>query len=244
MDASPDFGLYSNASTGPKAVEYSKDHSVPLPQYLIDYHASVKARRQDSRMLSELFQSQLYVFLARSWASKRVLEIGLYVGFSAMVWSHAIGPDGSITALELSPELAQEAQEAMAENKVDNVQVIVGDASQTISQLCPNEPYDLAFIDADKPSYPKYLALLLEKSQPGAQKRLLRPGAIIVADNVLRYGHVVDSSLGEEQWPVTFNRTQQLEAMRNFNDRCSMEPRLEVFMLPFWDGLVLARLID
>ncbi|PHH64143.1 hypothetical protein CDD82_1786 [Ophiocordyceps australis] len=244
MDASPDFGLYRNETTGAKAVEYSKQHSVPLPQFLVDYHASVKAGREDSIMLSELFQSQFYVFMVRSWATKRVLEIGLYVGFSAMVWAHAIGPDGTITALEISPQCAKEAQEVLDQNRIGNVQIIVGDASQTISQLCPDEAYDLAFIDADKPAYPNYLSLLLQQSQPGARRRLLRPGAIIIADNVLRWGHVVDSSLGEHQWPSHFSRTEQLVAMRSFNDRCSAEARLEVFMLPFWDGLVLARLID
>lgn len=64
-------------------------------------------------------------------ATPSVLEIGVYVGYSAMLWSHATGPDGVVTGLEFSPELAQIARDAVAKQGLDNVEIIVGDAAET-----------------------------------------------------------------------------------------------------------------
>ncbi|GAB0134975.1 hypothetical protein EsDP_00003327 [Epichloe bromicola] len=233
--------LYDDKSSGDKVSEYADSHSTPLPRHMTDYHARAAESRSDSHMLSSNFQSKLHLFLARAINAKRVLEVGVYVGYSAMLWAHATGPDGQVTGLEHDPELAGIARSALAKEGVHNVDIIVGDAAETLS---PSTPYDIVFLDADKTGYSNYLSVVLDRSRPGGANRLLRPGSLIVADNVLRRGHVADSTRtdGEmddkEQWGL------HVEAVRRFNDQVIAEKRLETFLVPLWDGLGLIRLVD
>lgn len=112
------------------------------------------------------------------------------------------------------------------------------------------EPYDLVFIDADKISYPTYLSLILSLSSPSTTPRLLKPGGVIIADNVLRRGLIADSSdanpwtlklknQGEALW-----KSGDMKALDEFNKQMVNEPRLETFLMPMFDGLGMARLLD
>ena len=118
------------------------------------------------------------------------------------------------------------------------------DCSARLPKVNPSTPYDIIFLDADKTGYSNYLSLVLAQSQPGSTSRLLRPGGLIIADNVLRRGHVADPSktdgaeLESEQWDL------HIEAVRRFNDQVVSEKRLESFLVPLWDGLSLIRLVD
>jgi predicted O-methyltransferase YrrM len=90
---------------------------------------------------------------------------------------------------------------------------------------------------------------MLAMSQPGSPDRLLKPGAIIIGDNVLRRAHVVDESLKESMaadwpdWPAQ-EREEQVAALREFNELVKAEQRLENFVVPLWDGASLIRLVD
>jgi predicted O-methyltransferase YrrM len=130
-------------------------------------------------------------------ASPPVLEIGTFIGFSTMAWSTAVGPDGHVTALEFVPAYAKLAEEAWAKDGIENCEILVGDAAESMKKLATTitEPYDLIFIDADKVSYPNYLDLVLSNSKPdGSGVRFLKKGGIIIADNILRRGLIADSS--------------------------------------------------
>ncbi|PQE28483.1 O-methyltransferase family 3 protein [Rutstroemia sp. NJR-2017a BBW] len=123
-----------------------------------------------------------------------------------------------------------------------------------------HQPYDLIFIDADKSSYPAYLSLILSLSPPnsypinvpslsypGSHPRLLRPGGLIIADNLLRRGLVADSSAANPWAKRTAESTWKegdLNALKEFNDAFVGEKRIESFMLPLWDGVGLGRLRD
>lgn len=113
-----------------------------------------------------------------------------------------------------------------------------------------SEPFDLIFLDANKDAYPKYLDIILEKSRPGQTNRLLKPGGLIVADNVLRRAIVADPTPSNPQYVVDVKRHGQegseafVKALREFNDKLVGEPRVEAFLLPFFDGLGLGRLVD
>lgn len=231
--------LYATPELSRKVTEYSEQHSTPLPKYITDFHTSIAANRDDSYFMSSNFQSQWNYVLARSIGAKRVLEIGVYVGYSAMVWSHAVGPEGRVTGLEFEPKYAKIANDAFAANRIMNVEIIVGPAAETLPKLSPSEPYDIVFIDADKTGYPGYLKQLLEGSQPGSTRRLLRPGALVVSDNVLRRGLVADLDTVLEE-----DRMKHILAVREFNDLCVSNPRLETFLLPLWDGVNITRLVD
>ncbi|KAF5018184.1 hypothetical protein F66182_9841 [Fusarium sp. NRRL 66182] len=235
--------LYTTPQLGQKVTDYAAQHSTPLAKHISDYHADISANRKDSYYMSSVFQSQYNIFLAKSIGAKRVLEIGVYVGFSALVWADAVGPDGLVTGLEYEPEYAELSKKAFAANGINNVEIVVGPASESLPRLNPSEPYDLVFIDADKSGYPGYLKQLLELSRPGSSNRLLRPGALIVSDNVLRRGLVVDEkAIGNDE--LTGAQLTNVMALREFNDLSLRNPRLETFVVPLWDGVNVSRLLD
>lgn len=110
------------------------------------------------------------------------------------------------------------------------------------------EPYDLVFIDADKSSYPTYLSLILSLSTSTATTRLLRPGGLIIADNILRRGLIADSSdtnpyavraKSENLW-----QEGDMDALKAFNKQMVESDRLDTFLMPMFDGLGMARLLD
>jgi predicted O-methyltransferase YrrM len=213
------------------------------------------------------FQGQCHVFLAHTIGAKRVLEIGVYVGYSSLVWAHAVGPEGKVTGLEFSDEYAKLARDAFEKYGVKNAEVIQGNALQTyeflvwftpiifinltdsLPELNPEEPYDLIFIDAQKSGYPEYLRQILAKSQPGSSSRILRKGGLIVGDNVLRRGLVADDS-SDNPWSQghqqrsEYETDRDLEYLREFNDLMHQSDRLEAFLMPLFDGFGLGRLLD
>jgi predicted O-methyltransferase YrrM len=235
--------LYASPQLGQTVASYAEQHSTALPKYISDYHAEISANREDSNYMSSIFQSQFNKFLVKSTGTKRVLEIGVYIGFSALVWADAVGPDGLVTGLEFEPEYADLSKKAFEANGVKNAEIIVGPASESLPKINPSEPYDLVFIDADKTGYPEYLRQLLELSKPGNSNRLLRPGALIVSDNVLRRGLVADDkALGDDK--LEGDQLKNILAIREFNEMALNSPRLETFLLPLWDGVNISRLID
>ncbi|KAK8920716.1 putative caffeoyl-CoA O-methyltransferase 2 [Metarhizium anisopliae] len=242
--------LFDDQASGDKVSEYADAHSTPLPAHITAYHAHASASRHDSEMLSSNFQSKLHLFLARSIGAKRVLEVGVYVGYSAMLWAHATGPDGLVTGLEYSPELAKIAQDALAKEGINNVEIIGAEnekltcAPTSLPKVSPSTPYDIIFLDADKPGYSNYLSIILANSQPGSKNRLLRPGGLIIADNVLRRGHVADPSKTDREVEDADLWNLHIEAVRKFNDQVVGEKRLESFLTPLWDGLSMIRLVD
>ncbi|OTA70479.1 S-adenosyl-L-methionine-dependent methyltransferase [Hypoxylon sp. EC38] len=240
--------LYATATLNERVTSYSESVSLELPQHIRDYHARIYKERDDSNYMISTFESQALIFLARTIGAKRILEIGVYVGYSAMAWRHAVGPQGKVTGLEYDGEYAEAAKKIWRENGYDNIEVHVGDAAETLPKLADvSEPYDIIFIDANKTGYPVYLKQILEKSQPGAKNRLLRPGGIIAADNTLRRGLVADSSPDNPWRSVDFDgswESKAVAAVREYNKAAANEPRLETLLLPLWDGLNLARLVD
>ncbi|KAE9973571.1 hypothetical protein EG328_004310 [Venturia inaequalis] len=158
-----------------------------------------------------------------------------------MAWSSAVGPDGHVTTLEYSPEYAKVAEEALARENIKNCDIMIGDASDSLEKLAAGsqEAYDLIFIDADKISYPKYLRFILENSK-GEGRRILKKGGIIVADNILRLGVIADSS-DANPWS---KKVGDLEAIDVFNKKLVEEKRLDTFLMPLFDGLGMARLLD
>ena len=117
-------------------------------------------------------------------------------------------------------------------------------AQSRLPKLRPSAPYDIVFLDADKSGYPNYLSVILANSQPGSTGRLLRPGGLIVADNVLRAGHVADPTRTDRRISDEKVWNRNIEALRQFNDDVARETRLESVMLPLWDGVSLIRLLD
>ena len=167
-------------------------------------------------------QAPFLTFLARLLGATQALEIGTFTGLSALSIARGLAPGGRLLCCDVSEEFTSIARRAWARAGVaDRVELRIGPAAQTLATL-PAEPYlDLAFIDADKAGYPVYWAEIVPR---------MRPGGVIVVDNVLQGGRIID--------PGT---SAGALAMVAFNDLVLADDRVESVMLPVADGLTLAR---
>lgn len=173
-------------------------------------------------MQSAVEQGPLLAFLVGLVGARRVVEVGTFTGFSALSMARALPPDGTLIACDISEEWTAHARAAWAEAGVDDrIDLRIGPALTTLRAL-PSEPeLDLAYLDADKPGYVDYWEELVPR---------LRPGGLLVADNVLFHGQVTDPHAGGGA-----------AAIRRFNDHVAADPRTEAVLLTVADGLTLAR---
>jgi predicted O-methyltransferase YrrM len=175
-------------------------------------------------------QGKLLYLLARTCGARRILEIGTLGGYSAICLARALPADGSLISLEIDPKHAAVARDnIVAAGLSDIVSVVVAPALESLAQLqsAQAEPFDLVFIDADKPNNPKYLRAALA---------LAHPGTLVVVDNVVRGGAVVDGS-GDD--PNIAGTRACLEMMAH-------DPRLESTAIQTvghkgYDGFALGR---
>ncbi|AOS65785.1 O-methyltransferase [Actinoalloteichus hymeniacidonis] len=162
--------------------------------------------------------------LLRAAGARRVLEIGTLFGYSGVWIGRALPSDGRLDTLELSAEHAEAARGWFDRAGLgEQVTVHVGAALDTLRTL--SGPYDAVFIDADKTEYPTYLDRCLP---------LLRPGGLLIADNLFRRGAVADPTVSDPR----------ADAVRVFADRIAADPRLQSTVLPLGDGLSVSVLID
>jgi predicted O-methyltransferase YrrM len=173
-------------------------------------------------------QGKLLHLLARAIGARRVLEIGTLGGYSTIWLGRALGPDGRVVTLEREPRHAAVAADNLARaGLAEQVEIVVGPALETLPDL--DGPFDLVFVDADKPSNAAYLAQAL---------RLSRPGALIVVDNVVRDGRVADPT---DDDPAVVGSRRLTEAL-------AAEPRLSATELQTvgskgYDGFALALVL-
>jgi predicted O-methyltransferase YrrM len=175
-------------------------------------------------------QGKLLALLVRMMGGTRVLEFGTLAGYSTVWLARAVGERGHVTTLELADQNATIARANLeCAGVLDRVDIIVGPATDSARQLVDAgvEPFDLVFIDADKPSNPAYLA---------ASLALSRPGTVIVIDNVVRNGAVLDPD----------SEDQRVVGVRTVLENIAMDSRLEATALQTvgskgWDGLTIVR---
>ncbi len=167
-------------------------------------------------------QGAFMALLVKLTDARRILEIGTFTGYSSTAMALALPPDGRITCLDVSREWTDIARQAWTDAGVaDRVELRLGPATETLATL-DDDSYDMAFIDADKPSYDDYYEGCL---------RLVRPGGLLMLDNVLWHGEVANPSAGDENALI----------LRGLNEKIASDERVDHVLLPLADGLTLAR---
>lgn len=166
-------------------------------------------------------QGALMTLLARAIGARRALEVGTFTGYSAICIARGLADDGVLLACELSEEWAAIAGRYFAEAGLEErIELAIGPALETIRALPGGESFDLAFIDADKPSYRDYYEEILP---------LLRPGGLLLIDNVLWGGRVLDEA----------DQSEQATAIRGLNETIAGDNRVDIAMLPVADGVTV-----
>ena len=168
-------------------------------------------------------QGALMTLLARISGARDAIEIGTYIGYSALCIARGLPEDGTLICCDLSAEWTSIGRRQWDAAGVGHkIQVRIGPAIDTLRSLPRRESFDFAFIDADKAPYVDYYEELAPR---------MRPGGLILADNVLSSGRVVDPT----------ENGDSTRSIRRFNDRVRDDPRVESMILPIGDGLTLAR---
>lgn len=177
----------------------------------------------ETEMLSGHVEGQLLKTLVRLARATRVLDIGMFTGYSALAMAEALPTDGVIVALELDAEVAAFAQTSFDGSPAGSkIAVRVGPASDTLATLV-GESFDLVFLDADKPGYLGYLRALLDNE-------MVAPHGLICVDNTLLQGE-----------PWTGAQSENGRAIAEFNRAVAQDPRVEQVLLPLRDGLLLIQ---
>jgi O-methyltransferase len=167
-------------------------------------------------------QGAFMALLVKLIGARRILEIGTFTGYSSTAMALALPPDGRITCLDVSREWTDIARQAWTDAGVaDRVDLRLAPATETLVTL-DDDTFDMAFIDADKPNYDAYYEGCL---------RVVRPGGLVMLDNVLWSGEVADPTVA----------SQNARILHALNEKIAADERVEHVLLPIADGLTLAR---
>lgn len=181
------------------------------------------------RMCSGHFQGRVLSFLSKMINPRMILEVGTYTGYATQCLAEGLQSDGKIFTMEVDPEIADFANDYFIQSRYkDNIVQLIGQGIELLKQIdilthnFNDGIIDLAFIDANKEQYLDYYKLIIPK---------IRVGGLVIADNVLWSGHVVEKSIGDAD----------TEALKKFNNFVLSDDRVEKLLLPVRDGLYLIR---
>ncbi|TVQ88690.1 MAG: O-methyltransferase [Bacteroidetes bacterium] len=207
----------------PDIENYAQLHSSPESEILQKLNRETHARILRPRMLSGHMQGKLLEMISCMLQPERILEIGTYTGYSAICMARGLKKNGKLITIDHNPELEEFTRSFFKEAGLsDKIEYLIGEAVDILPTL--NGPFDLAFIDADKENYTFYYEHVLEK---------LKPGGVILADNVLWSGKVLSEDAA--------NGDPEANALIHFNKFVQNDQRAENLMLPFRDGLTIIR---
>ena len=203
--------------------KYIEKHINPENEALDWVIRQTHVRTNHARMLSGKIQGQLLRMLVQMSGASRILELGTFTGFSAICLAGALPEGGHLDTLELNDELEDLIREGFERAGVaDKITLHIGDCKQTLRQL-RNQVYDIVYIDANKREYNEYYELVFD---------MVRPGGLILADNVLWDGKVCMEPVPQDQ---------QTQAIVRFNDAIASDKKVESVILPLRDGLSIIR---
>lgn len=201
-------------------INYILAHSEPEPEYLHQLWRATNVQTLHGRMVSGHLQGRLLKMLVEIKKPLNVLEVGTFSGYSALCLAEGLPPGGHVWTFEANDEMEDFARHWIEGSTLsDRITLIIGDANVEAPRL--GITFDMAFIDGDKRTYVETYETLLP---------LMRPGALILADNTLWDGHVADPA---------YSHDHQTQGISRFNDHVAADPRVEKLILPMRDGLTM-----
>ncbi len=208
----------------PLLENYIADNSQQEPEVLQELTKETHLRVIQPRMITGHFQGRALSLLSKIIHPKTILEIGTYTGYSAICLAEGLQKNGTLHTIDVNEELVDMQRKYFDKSGFGN-QIIqhTGDALEIIPEL--NETFDLIFIDAEKASYDYYFEAVLKKT---------KPGSVILSDNVLWSGKVVEPLNPKDK--VT-------KILLDYNKKLKEDPRVETVLLPIRDGLTLSRVL-
>ena len=207
----------------PALYEYLVAHNPEPDPVLRDLAAETAALGPVSLMQVSVEQGAFLTLLGRLMGARRAVEVGTFTGYSAISIARGLVPEGRLLCCDVSGEWTAIARRYFARaGLAERIELRLAPALDTLRALPGVADIDLAFVDADKPNYRAYYEELLPR---------LRPNGVIIFDNVLWMGQVIDPT----------DRSESTEAIRALNDFVARDARVEAVMLPISDGITLAR---
>ena len=207
-----------------KLTEYISKNSNIEPEILARLNQETHQKILKPRMLSGHIQGRFLSMISKMKSPSTILEIGTYTGYGTLCLLEGLKKDGKIFTIDRNEELLKIQNKYFEKSgKRDKIIQLTGNAKEILNDL--NETYDLVFIDADKENYIEYFKQVSER---------LNKNGIIISDNVLWSGKVLDSSLEKDE---------ETNALVNFNKILNEDKRFETVILPLRDGLSISRLI-
>jgi caffeoyl-CoA O-methyltransferase len=203
---------------------YLVDHGTPPDPILVDLIAETRKKLGGLAMMQIAPEQGAFMqFLAKLIGARRAIEVGTFTGYSALCLARGLSPDGRLICCDVSKEYTDVGRPFWERaGLADRIDLRLAPALETLASLPQDGSFDLAFVDAVKTEYQDYLELL---------HGLVRPGGLILVDNVLWSGNVIDDAVDDES----------TRAIRTFNDRLVGDERFDRVMLPVSDGLTLLR---
>ena len=198
--------------------EYAERFTSDESPVLRELREHCYAHYEDSSMLSGFVQGRVLAMFSRMITPRVVLEIGTYLGYSALCFAEGLVDGGKVITLDVNEETNKVARSFVERTEYkDQIEFHLGDAVEIIPRL--SDTLDLVFIDADKPNYSNYYNLVFDK---------VRPGGFIIADNVLWSGKVLEE-----------DKDENTQALHDFNLMVQADERVSNVLLPIRDGLMV-----
>ena len=208
-----------------KIYQYIKDHATAQSEALSWVEKQTHIRTNHARMLSGAVQGQIMRMLVQTSGASSILELGTFTGYSAICLAGAMPEGGHLDTLEINDELEDLILEGFERaGLADTISLHIGDCKETLRRFREEgREYDLVYMDANKREYPEYYELIFD---------MVRPGGLILADNVLWDGKVCEDPMPQDK---------QTLGIARFNDMVTEDRRVESVILPLRDGLNLIR---
>lgn len=219
-----DAGRRRSQFTDPEIDQYCARHSANPDDLQRELQQTTQEKTGDaSGMQIEDDQAALMEMIVRAMGARRAVEIGTFTGYSALAVARGLGESGHLLCCDVSEEWTAIAREAWERAGVaDRIELRIGPGVETLRSLPEEEQFDFAFIDADKPAYDTYYEEVV---------RRLRTGGLILLDNMLQGGRVIDESADDES----------TRAIRELNDKIAGDRRVKAVLLPIGDGVTVVQ---